>query len=582
MYKIFVRIRKILHLVMFMLAMFLSTPGVAQENLPAPKLKDVISETEKTDANLQGASNVISEQKKLVKVGPDDEYDRGVPRNSVAGYFHAVKNADLAKAAHYLDLRNMPRGYQQSDGTELARQLKVVLDRSLWVDMDLLSTEAKGHANDGLPTFRDLLGQIEVNARKYDILLQRIPRNDGVFIWKFSSKTVRDIPELYNALGYGPFGEKLSEYFPDYELLGLQIWQWMFFLLIVVGLSLATLPFVRLASWLIGRRGTGLSRMSARFINGPVYVVLVLILTRHFFDFVRPSITARAIFEARTILIIALIWLLFRLVNLFQEYYALRLRERNQEHVIVLLGPALTALKILMIFVAALIWLDNIGFSVTTVLAGLGIGGIAIALATQKSIENFIGALTLYMAAPVKLGDFCRFGNKRGVIEEIGLRATKVRTLEDTVVIVPNAEFVVMQIENLTERNCYRFNPYIRLHFETSADQIRYICFEIQKLLQVHNKVSESPLRVHFTGFGEHSLDVEIHCYINTTDFNEFKGVSEELSLGIMDIIQSAGTRIAIPANDEYRGQTNELSEELKQQAKQQVESFMKSRDNPG
>jgi len=281
-----------------------------------PKLKDVISESPQAEASTQNRPEAKTEPKKLVKVGPDDEYDRGVPRNSIAGFFKSINAGNYERTAKYLDLRNLPRGYTRNDGPELTRQLKVILDRSLWVEMDLLSKEAKGHNNDGLPAWRDLVGQIDITGKKFDILLQHVPRKDGVFIWKFSSKTVRNIPELYNELGYGPIGEELSHYLPEYEIPGLQIWQWVFLLLIALAASLVTIPVIRLIGWLIRRRKTELSQMSSRFINGPLNVLLVLIITRQNFELVHPSLTAQLFFEAGTISIIIFIWLLFSIINL--------------------------------------------------------------------------------------------------------------------------------------------------------------------------------------------------------------------------------------------------------------------------
>lgn len=260
-----------------------------------------------------------------------------------------------------------------------------------------------------------------------------------------------------------------------------------------------------------------------------------------------------------TIFIIVITWLLVRSVSLFGQFYSQRLRKRDQEYAVVLLRPALTTLNIIIVFIGLLIWLDNIGFSVTTVLAGLGIGGIAIALATQKSIENFIGALTLYLAAPVKVGDFCRFGDKMGTVQEIGLRATKIRTLEHTVVIIPNAEFAAAQIENLTERLRYRFNPRIRLRIETTTAQLRYLLREFKKLLHAHSMVADAPLNVRFVGYGEYSADIDIQCYVVTKDINIYKGVAEDLYFRIVDIINSSGTSIAIPAAIEHEGKMFKL-----------------------
>ncbi|VAW60647.1 hypothetical protein MNBD_GAMMA10-2122 [hydrothermal vent metagenome] len=182
--------------------------------------------------------------------------------------------------------------------------------------------------------------------------------------------------------------------------------------------------------------------------------------------------------------------------------------------------------------------------------------------------------LTLYLAAPVKVGDFCKFTDKMGTIEETGLRATKIRTLEHTVISVPNAEFAAMQIENLTERERYRYSPAIRLHYRTSPEQIRYILLNIKASLQAHSKIIDAPLRVNFTDFGEHSLDIEIHCYIDTVDIVEFKDISEDLNLHILDIIESAGSRMAIPASIEYHEQESVSLPDAKHQAEQRVETF--------
>lgn len=543
-----------IYTVVFLLVL-LSAQGVVLADQSPPSLKDVVSDSAEATNDIQGSVAVESEPRKLVKEGPDDEFDRGVPRNSVEGYFKAIKSGDADRAAEYLDLRKLPPGYKKDDGPRLARELKVVLDRKLWVEMDLLSTEAKGHSEDGLPSYRDLVGQIEVNEIKYDILLQHVRRADGVFIWKFAKKTVLDIPELYDALGYGPIGEKLSDYLPAYEFMGLQAWQWAFLVVIAITAFLGSLPIIRLASWFIRRRKTALSLLVARFVNGPLHAVLVVVLVRQFFYLIHPSLVAQAISKGATGLIIVFVWMLIRFLVLYQEYYTQKLAARGRDNAIVLLGPAVTTLKLIIIFLGLLIWLDNIGFSVTTVLAGLGVGGIAVALATQKSIENFIGALTLYVAAPVKVGDFCRFTDKMGEIEEIGLRATKIRTLENTIITVPNAEFAAMQIENLTERKRYRFNPDIQLHFETTATQIRDILAKLQDMLKINSRIIESPQRVNFVGFAGYSLDIEIHCYIDTIDIAEYKNIAEDLHLQIMDIVQTAGTRLSIPSELQYSPQ---------------------------
>lgn len=555
---------------------FLLVPasGLAQEVPAAPKLKDVLEEpTAGTQATGEPLAKDLK-QKKLVKIGPDDAFGRGVPRDSVAGYLAAVKQNDLKRAAEYLDLRRLPRGYRKSDGPELARQLKVILDRTLWIDMDLLSPDPKGHPDDGLSNYYDLVGQIQAGDKIYDILLQRLPREDGTLIWKFSRKTIRYIPAMYQVHGYGEIGEKLSQFFPAANFLGLAVWQWVFFLLIIGVAAAIAFPIARTASWVVRRKQYALSELFSRFINGPFYVLLILIITRSNFELIHPTLTARAVFEASTISIAISTWMLIRLAGLFREYWTLRLKHRGRENAVVLLRPAFATLNILILFFAVIIWLDNIGFRVTTVLAGLGIGGIAVALATQKSIENFIGALTLFLSAPVRVGDLCRIGDQMGIVEEIGLRATKLRTLEQTVVTVPNAEFAGMQIENLTGRKSFRFNPKIKIRIDTSPDQVRYMLLEFQKLLYAHSKVADSPLRVRFTGFGDYSLNIDINCYIKTTDFNENLAVAEDLNLRIMKIISDAGSEIAIPASIEYQNTARTVDDSAGKEAEQEVSKW--------
>ena len=194
--------------------------------------------------------------------------------------------------------------------------------------------------------------------------------------------------------------------------------------------------------------------------------------------------------------IIAVAWAVWRLFGLGSDHLAQRLRRRDQSAAIVFLQPAKNALKVVTLIVAVIVWLDHIGFEVSTLLAGLGVGGIAVALAAQKSLENLIGGITLYTSQPVRVGDFCRFGNTIGTVEEIGLRATKVRTLDRTVVHVANAEFVNLHLDNFARRDKIWYHPCIRLKYGTTPDQVRYILVEVRKMLYAHPKVLPDPARI--------------------------------------------------------------------------------------
>jgi len=257
--------------------------------------------------------------------------------------------------------------------------------------------------------------------------------------------------------------------------------------------------------------------------------------------------------------VVALAWLALRLFDLFAQRIARRLETRGLVGATILLKPATRLLKLVVLVGAGLLWLDNLGYKVTTLLAGLSISGVAVALASQKSLENIFGAVTLYASQPVKVGDFCRFGEKFGTIEEIGLRATRIRTLDRSVITVSNAEFANMHLENLSARDRIWYHPTIRLRYETTPDQIRYLLVEVRKMLYAHPRVWPEAAWVRFKQFGDYSFDLEVFAYMTTTDYFESLEIAEDLNLRIMDIVAAAGTQFAVPSQIQYELPGKEL-----------------------
>lgn len=230
--------------------------------------------------------------------------------------------------------------------------------------------------------------------------------------------------------------------------------------------------------------------------------------------------------------------------------------------------------KILFTLLIALFVLQNYGVDIGALLAGLGIGGLAIALAGQKTVENLFGGITLFLDQPIKVGEVCKFNDTLGIIEDIGLRSTRIRTLDRTVITLPNAAFSEMQIENYTRRDMIRFYTVLGLRYETTPDQMRYVLVELRKLLLAHPKVSEDPARVRLINFGSHSLDVEVYSYIDTSDWNEFLAVREDLMLRIMDIINSSGTDFAFPSQTLYMERGSGIDEQKTKTAEENVKKW--------
>jgi MscS family membrane protein len=526
----------------------------AESQKGEPTLKQVIEKPDEKEVAREAKGTSTAPSKPL---GPVDKLDRGVPRTAVDGYFRATKANDFKTAAEYLDLRNLPNGYSKDDGHKLAHKLKVVLDRALWVEMDILSTDPNGHSDDGLPSYLDFIGRIDLEDRKVDILLQRVPRGDGVYIWKLSSATVRDIPELYEEYGYGKLGEKLYLSLPKFKFLTLQLWQWVILFILTIGVYGIVFVPTYLLGWLFRRKGTDIAQLWALFFTGPARWLVILIIVRAWLDILHPSVETRALLRAGTVQTFIVAWVFMMVVDIILGYWNNKLIRNKREHAIVLLRPAATAVKIIIVMVALLVWLDNIGYKVSTLLAGLGIGGLAVALAAQKSIENLIGAATLYMAAPVHVGDFCRFGDKVGTVEEIGLRSTRLRTLERTIISVPNADFAAMQLENFADREKIRFNPKLNLRYGTKPEQLKEIITEIEKLLNEHEKVDEKPNIARFMGFGTYALELNVLAFVLTTDYLEYLEIAEELNMRILEIIDEAGAELTNPAQDLFKEKTS-------------------------
>jgi MscS family membrane protein len=511
--------------------------------------------------------------------GPADDYGRGTPRGSMLGYLEAARAGDWERAAEHLDLRSVPRAQREERGEELARALKSVLDRTLWVDLDALSDAPEGLRDDGLPTGRDAVGVIHAARGPVDVSLERVPRSDGVRIWKISAATVARIPELDEEFGVGWLERRLPAVLVDVAVFEVRLWQWIALLT-----SLA-------AAWLLALLATSALRLILRplarsskttlddelldLVVGPLRLLAGLLLFHVAVVSLALAVPVRRFFVGaeEALAIFAVAWGLFRAVDLL----ALRLARRLEAG-----GPAESGLvplgrktiKVLIGALAALAALDSFGFEVTALLAGLGVGGIAVALAAQKSVENLFGALTLMTDRPVRPGDFCRFGDRIGTVEEVGLRSTRVRTLDRTVVTIPNAEFATLQLENFALRDRIWLHAKLGLRYETTPDQLRFVLIEIRKLLYAHPKVDPDPARVRFVGFGDFSLDLEVFAYVRTTDFGEFLAVREDVYLRIMDVVARSGSGFAFPSQTAYLARDAGLDEERLRAAEARVREW--------
>jgi MscS family membrane protein len=188
-------------------------------------------------------------------------------------------------------------------------------------------------------------------------------------------------------------------------------------------------------------------------------------------------------------------------------------------------------------------------------LAGLGIGGLAIGFGAQKTIENLFGGVSVLGDEVIRVGDVCRFGDRTGTVEDIGLRSTRVRTEERTLLAIPNGTVATINVENLSRRDKILFKTVLGLHLDTSPDHLRYVLSEIWHVLQNHPRIETKTVRVRLVELASNSINVELLSYVLTRDFNEFAEVREELLLRIMHLVEDSGTTLASPSQTLYLNQ---------------------------
>ena len=190
---------------------------------------------------------------------------------------------------------------------------------------------------------------------------------------------------------------------------------------------------------------------------------------------------------------------------------------------------------------------QRLGIPITALLTGLGVGGLAVALAAQGTIENLIGGISLYADQPVRIGEVFKLGDRTGTLEEVGLRSAKVRTREETVVTVPNAEFAKLPLENLSRRTGYFLRSTLGIGYEATGDQVRYVLSRLTALLTAHPQIREDTEMVRLVDISPSHLEIEIRARADTTDFQHFTAIRQEMLLKAIAIVEEAGLALAVP-----------------------------------
>jgi MscS family membrane protein len=509
---------------------------------------------------------------------PDDPLERGTPRSSVEKFFAAANEGNFARAAQYLDLSHLDADARAAQGPELARDLWFVLKRQAETDFGKLSINPLGNLADGLPPNRELLKRIQWQGGFADLDLERVRDANGLEVWKVSSRSVEQIPRLYERFRMRLADLFLSKTTMDSVLkshfLGLSGVTWFVIAVCFAIWSILLFVLLMLARWLIPWMRPGVAARLVSTIHVPVVVLLVTLFVRSLIPQRLISAEIAEIFRARTMLIVVAVWILFRFADFAAQRARVRLVARDGTTGFHLIDLLRRIAKVTLVVIGLVVWLDNMGFSVSTIVASLGVIGLAVGLASKNFIEDLIGAMTLHATGVVKRNELIRFGDQHGYVEDVGLRMTMIRSKERSLITMPNAAFAAMKIENLGRRDKFLYHPRLGLRYETTPDQLRLVLIELRKLLYSHPKVLNEEARIRFAGFGDYSLNLDIHCYVNETKYPEYLAVVEDLNLRIVDIVARAGTGFAFPSQTTYLERSQGLDKTLTEQAEAEVQRW--------
>jgi MscS family membrane protein len=513
---------------------------------------------------------------------PADSLGRRTPRGTVYGFINAVAKQNYSRASRYLHLEEEQLNNQE--GERVARVLQRLLDQGGNImPYSWISSDTSGRTEDNLPPDLDRVGTVSFEGESITLLVEQTRAPDGGPIWLFSSETVDRIASITETETTLLVERVLPSFLKDRLWGGVPIGQWLVMLFLIVAAYLIAWGFTLLFLFLIRifwhKAATEPTAGIIKAFALPIRIYITVWLFVFSSQEVGISIIVRQRFSEITIIIglFALLLLLWRLTEFISTFTERRLTLRGHLSGVSAVLFLRRVAKIAIVFFGVIAILGTFGVDVTAGLAALGIGGIALALGAQKTVENFVGSVTLIADQPIRVGDFCKAGDTVGTVEQIGMRSTRIRTLDRTVVTIPNGEFSSTKIENYAHRDRFRFYSIFNLRYETTPDQMRFVLVELRAILYAHPKVDPDPARVRFIELASASLNVEIFAYIHAKDFNQFLEIREDLLLRMMEVVEASGTGFAFPSQTLYLARDKGLSKEKTSETVEKVRKWKES-----
>jgi len=474
-----------------------------------------------------------------------DGLRRGNPRSAVTAFLETCHSDDYATAAEYLDLSRIDARERADEGPTLAKELESLLNSATNFDVLRLSQDAQGILGDDPdPNIEHVT---TVNGSVIELHKEE-PENAPV-IWVFSASTVAKIPELLPRPGAeSKIEARLPRFLVKTQMWETPLWKWFALLLAACGLfvlsRLVLVVFNRMVMALSFAKTGSFAWIQA--VVDPLLVLLSVAVFKFVEEMIGPAALSR-LYVGRVLLLVvvaALAWGLINLLDYLLVHLDLALNQRQRVVSGSVMFLSRRVLKTIVVIFAIILVFDNWGFNMTTIIAGLGVGGIAVALAAQQTIANVFGGVSVIGDGPVLLGDFGNFGGVTGTVEQIGLRSARIRTLNRTLVSIPNSSFAGINLENYAARDKILFNPNFQIKRTTPKDAVRKLIKDTEAMLKANQHIEVGPTPVRISAYSAASFTIEVFAYVRTREIDEYYKHQADLYLAIDEVVTGAGVEL--------------------------------------
>jgi MscS family membrane protein len=530
-------------------------------------LSQVVPSAVKKAAGIDGTqpaasatTNTQAETPKTPPPEPVDELGRISPHGCVLGFLRAAQAKDYHTAAQYLDGER-----SEKEGEELAAQLATLLDLGLSTSIDDLSRSPKGTTEGKLRLSRERVGVVKTSQGDLEVLLDLVNRPNEPPIWLFSQETLNKVPGAYASVQQKDY----SQYFPSWmnrvSFLSIPLWRWTLVLFNLLLIFVAAAVLTRFLLWLLRvvfrKRLTSNVEASVLRLKRPLFGLMlafllyiakgyaITALARHYWGI----ITALAAWFSGA-------WLLVRLADIFVAYERNRLLLQMRVERVTFIGLLGRFFKILIGITLIIALLRGAGINVSAVVAGLGIGGIALALAAQSTLADLFGGLSVVMRGAVRVGDFCQIDGILGTVEDIGISSLSLRTLDRTLVSIPNSKVAQVKLENYAMRDQFWLHQVFTLRFDTPHKVVKAVLDRFVEVLGANPEIERRSARARLIGMNPSGPQIgmtpsgpqiEVFAYFRRpgADWAVFLGEQEKIILKMMGIVEAEGTSLAVPVS---------------------------------